>query len=125
MRSFRAANAEWVPGKHDRVVQGEIDIAWTVPRHTPAQFPVVMVAELPGAVPERMAGHDLLSNAHDAGHLVTEFRATKPPALWTSAPNTGIMREIDVPGPVDLAGLKIRVVGAASGATVYGFGASQ
>jgi|GEM_PF-6035552 len=67
-------------GQYDRVVQGDVAIVWRVPGYTPAQFPRAMVAELPGAVPEGVAGEDLLWNAHDGGLLDAEFLATNPRA---------------------------------------------
>ncbi len=57
------------------------------------------------------------------GLLDSEFPGTVPLGLWLSEPNILIMKGKDVRTPADLAGLKIRVSGAAAAATIEALGA--
>lgn len=107
-----------------RVVQGVADIVWGLQGYTSSQFPLTMLSELPGALPEGMTGYDMLWNAYEAGQLAGEFPGTKPLALWLSEPNVFIMKDVDVRTPDDLNGLKIRVSGSAAAAAVEALGAT-
>lgn len=107
-----------------RVVQGVADIVWGLQGYTSSQFPLTMVSELPGALPEGMTGYDMLWNAYEAGQLDGEFPGTVPLALWLSEPNIFIMKDVDVRTPADLQGLKIRVSGSAAAAAVEALGAT-
>ncbi len=107
-----------------RAVQGVADITWGLQGYTSSQFPLTMVSELPGALPEGKTGYDMLWNAWDAGQITGEFPATVPLALWLSEPNIFIMKDHDVRTPSDVAGLKIRVSGSAAAATVEALGAT-
>lgn len=107
-----------------RAVQGVADITWGLQGYTSSQFPLTMVSELPGALPEGKTGYDILWNAWDAGQITGEFPATVPLALWLSEPNIFIMKDHDVRTPSDVAGLKIRVSGSAAAATVEALGAT-
>jgi TRAP-type C4-dicarboxylate transport system substrate-binding protein len=106
-----------------RVVQGVADLAWGLPGYTSSQFPRTMIAELPDALPDGMAGYEALWNAYE-GHLAGEFPGTKPVALWTSEPNIFIMRDREIRSPADLQGLKLRVAGAASADVLEALGAT-
>ncbi|MBV7410940.1 TRAP transporter substrate-binding protein [Maritimibacter sp. DP1N21-5] len=107
-----------------RVVQGVADMVWGLQGYTSAQFPLTMISELPGALPEGMTGYDMLWNAYEAGQLDGEFPGTVPLALWLSEPNVFIMKDHDIRKPEDLAGLKIRVSGSAAAAAVESLGAT-
>lgn len=107
-----------------RVVQGVADMVWGLQGYTSSQFPLTMISELPGALPEGKTGYDMLWDAHDAGMLDKEFPGTKPLALWLSEPNIFIMKDVDVRTPDDLKGLKIRVSGSAAAATIEALGAT-
>ncbi len=107
-----------------RAVQGVADIVWGLQGYTSSQFPKTMIAELPGAIPEGMAGYEAIWHAYDAGLLSDEFPGTRPLALWTSEPNIFIMKDHDIRTPADLAGLKIRVSGAVAGRLVEALGAT-
>lgn len=104
-----------------RAVQGVADITWGLQGYTSTQFPKTMIAELPGALPEGMGGYDMFWNAYE-DHLTGEFPGTVPLALWLSEPNIFIMKDIDIRTPDDVAGLKIRVSGAAAAAVIEGLG---
>lgn len=103
-----------------RAVQGVADIVWGLQGYTSSQFQKTMIAELPGVIPEGEPGWKALWNAYDL--IEDEFPATKPLALWTSEPNIFIMKDHDVRTPADVAGLKIRVAGAASAAVIEALG---
>ncbi|WP_128255291.1 TRAP transporter substrate-binding protein [Falsirhodobacter deserti] len=106
-----------------RVVQGVADIAWGIQGYTSSQFPLSMLTELPGALPEGMTGADFLWNGWDAGLLAREYPATEPLALWTAEPAVLILRSKVVRTPADLRGLKIRVSGATTARAVEALGA--
>jgi len=106
-----------------RITERTADITLGRPAHAPERFPRSLVAELPWAVPEGIAAHDLLWNAHVAGLLEAEFSAIRPLALWTAPPSILILRDADVLVPGDLKGLKIGVVGTDTAAVVEALGA--
>lgn len=106
-----------------RAVQGVADITWGLQGYTSSQFPKTMLAELPGALPEGMAGYQMFWNAYDE-YLASEFPGTVPLALWLSEPNVFIMKDRDVRTPEDVKGLKLRVSGAAAAAVVEALGAT-
>lgn len=106
-----------------RVVQGVADIVWGLQGYTSSQFPKTMVSELPGALPDGMAGYEMIWNAYDK-YLTDEFPGTKPLALWLSEPNIFIMKDHDIRTPDDVKGLKIRVSGSAAAAAIEALGAT-
>lgn len=106
-----------------RVVQGVADIAWGVNGYTSSQFPLTMLTDLPGAIPDGMTGADFLWNGWDAGLLAKEYPATVPVALWTAEPAVLILRDAVVRTPADMKGLKIRVSGATTAKAVEALGA--
>ncbi|PYE84575.1 TRAP transporter substrate-binding protein [Pseudoroseicyclus aestuarii] len=105
-----------------RVLQGVADIAWGVPGYTSSQFPLTMISELPGAIPEGRTGAEALNDAWEAGLLGDEFPYTLPIALWTSEPNIFIMKGHDIRTPADVEGLKIRVAGSVGAAVIESLG---
>lgn len=107
-----------------RVVQGVADVVWGLPGYTSSQFKKLMVAELPGVLPEGKTGYDIIWAAKDKGLLDSEFPGTKPLALWLSEPNIFIMKDRNVRTPEDIKGLKIRVSGSAAAAAVEALGAT-
>lgn len=106
-----------------RITERMADITLGRPAHAPERFPRSLVAELPGAVPEGMAGHDLLWKAHDTGLLKAEFSTIRPLALWTAPPSILTLRNGDVRMPGDLEGLRICVFGRDTAAMVEALGA--
>ena len=106
-----------------RAVQGVADITFGLHGYTSSQFRKTMIAELPGAVQPGMPGYDMLWNAFE-GHLKAEFPGTKPLALWVSEPAVMIMKDHVIRKPEDLAGLKIRVAGAAGADVATALGAT-
>ena len=101
-----------------RVVQGVADIVWGLQGYTSSQFPLSMLTELPGALPENVSGADFLWNGWDAGLLEKEYPRTTPIALWTAEPAVLILKNHEVRKPSDLEGLKIRVSSTIAGQAV-------
>lgn len=62
-----------------RAVQGVADIVWGLSGYTSSQFPLSMLTEYPGALPEGVTGADFLWNGFDAGLLARECRACLNP----------------------------------------------
>lgn len=106
-----------------RVVQGVADMAWGLPGYTSSQFPKLMIAEMPDAIPLDHPGYEALWAAYDP-LLKDEFPATKVIALWASEPNVFIMKDKQIRSPADLKGLKIRVAGATAGKAMEALGAT-
>ncbi|XDA97281.1 TRAP transporter substrate-binding protein [Sulfitobacter sp. LCG007] len=104
-----------------RALQGVAEITWGLPGYTSSQFPLTMIAELPGAIPEDKPGYEALWAAYD-DYLKGEFPGTVPLALWTSEPNIFIMGNKEIRTPGDLAGLKLRVAGATAADVVTALG---
>lgn len=111
--------------QYARVVQGVADVAWGLPGNNSAQFPLTMIAELPGVVEQIGWGkaHEGLARAYDE-FLKPEFVATRALALWSSEPSVLIMKDRDIRTPADLAGLKIRVSGIIPAQVVTSLGAT-
>lgn len=107
-----------------RAVQGVADIVWGLQGYTSTQFPLSMLTEYPGALPDGMSGADFLWNGYEAGVITAEYPATVPLALWTAEPAVLITRGVAVRSPADLAGLKIRVSSAVTSDVVTALGAS-
>lgn len=106
-----------------RVVQGVADIAWGLPGYTSSQFPKTMIAEMPGALALDQPAYPALLAAFP-DHLVSEFPATVPLAIWGSEPNIFIMKSAQIRKPDDLKGLKIRVAGSTAGEAMAALGAT-
>ncbi|WP_321340328.1 TRAP transporter substrate-binding protein [Breoghania sp.] len=107
-----------------RAVQGVADVTWGLPGYTSSQFSKTMLSELPGVKKPGRAGYDMLWDAYDAGKISGEFPRTVPLALYMAEPNVFIMKDHEIRKPEDLAGLKIRVSGAAAGRVIEALGAT-
>jgi TRAP-type C4-dicarboxylate transport system substrate-binding protein len=106
-----------------RALNGVADITWGVSGYTSSQFPKSMIAEMPGAFPDKGKGYEAIWRAYDK-HLTSEYPGTKPLALWVSEPSVFIMRDKEIRTPADLKGLKIRVSGDVSAKLMEAFGAT-
>ena len=108
--------------QYERAINGTADIVWGLSGYTSAQFPLTMIAELPGVVDGKGDGYKRLWAAMD--DLKGEFPGTKPLVLWVSEPNVLIMGDKDIKTPDDIKGLKIRVSGAVPGKVIESLGAT-
>ena len=107
--------------QYNRVVDGVADIAFGLPGYTASNFPMTLLAELPGVLtPE---GGTAAINAN-IGMLDGEYRRVQLVGLWNNAPNLLLMASREVDSLDDLAGLNIRVPSRNAGLVVQSWGAN-
>lgn len=107
--------------QYNRVLDGVTDIAFGLPGYTASNFPLTLLAELPGVLtPEGGA----LALADHADLLAGEFRRAQLVGLWNNAPNLLLMGSREVHSLDDLAGLNIRVPSRNAGLVVQSWGAN-
>ena len=107
--------------QYSRVVDGVAELAVSLAGYTASQFPMTLVAELPGVTNEETGTVDLWENID---LLADEYRRVKLVSLWSSAGNALYMRDVAVDSPDDLAGLKIRVPSRNAGLVIEAWGAT-
>lgn len=107
--------------QYNRVVDGVADIAFGLPGYTASNFPLTLLAELPGVLtPE---GGTAAINANIA-LLDSEYTRAVLVGLWNNAPNLLLMGSREVDSLDDLAGLNIRVPSRNAGLVVQAWGAN-
>ena len=107
--------------QYNRAVDGVADIAFGLPGYTASNFPLTLLAELPGVLtPE--GGAQALADHTDM--LAGEFRRAQLVGLWNNAPNLLLMASREVDSLDDLAGLNIRVPSRNAGLVVQAWGAN-
>lgn len=107
--------------QYNRVVDGVADIAFTLPGYTSSNFPLTLMAELPGVIVPETGTQRIQDNLE---MLASEYRRTELVALWNNAPNLLLMAEKEVNSIDDLAGLNIRVPSRNAGLVVQAWGAT-
>ena len=107
--------------QYNRVIEGVADIAFTLPGYTASNFPLTLMAELPGVI-EPDTGTERIQANIDM--LSDEYRRTVLVGLWNNAPNLLLMAEKQIESMDDLAGLNIRVPSRNAGLVVQAWGAN-
>lgn len=107
--------------QYNRVIEGVADIAFTLPGYTASNFPLTLMAELPGVIEPETGTERIQSNID---MLSKEYRRTVLVGLWNNAPNLLLMAEKQVNSMDDLAGLNIRVPSRNAGLVVQAWGAN-
>lgn len=94
------------PELYDQLVDGVIDITWTVVGYTPGRFPSTEVFELPFMIDDARAASYAYWHMYDEG-MREEFSDVHMLGTWVHGP--GIFHTADpVEVPEDLEGMKIR-----------------
>ena len=95
------------PELMDQIVDGAIDIGWTVVGYTPGRFPSTEVFELPFMVGDARAASYAYWKMYEEHMKDTEFKDVYMIGTWVHGP--GMIHTKDpVTKPADLQGMKIR-----------------
>jgi TRAP-type C4-dicarboxylate transport system substrate-binding protein len=105
-----------------QVVDGVVDLAFTLPGYTSAAFPRTQMIELPGLKPDGVAATNMMWDVLDP-YLLPEYAGTRVIALW-GAEDAGLMsrgkafRSLD-----DLKGRRVRAPSAMQARQLQALGA--
>jgi len=107
--------------QYGRVVDGVAELAVSLPGYTASNFPLTLLAELPGLLDEKTGTEEL--SAH-LDLFAPEYKRAHLVALWSNAENILFTARTPVHSPADLKGLKIRVPSRNTGLLVQAWGGS-
>jgi TRAP-type C4-dicarboxylate transport system substrate-binding protein len=107
-----------------QVVDGVVDIIWTVNGYTPGLFPRTEIFELPTIFTNDITGTNLAMRDLFDSHLAPDFEDVHVLFLHVHAGQAIQMAETLVRSPQDTLGLKLRVPGPTGNAVVAAMGAT-
>lgn len=107
--------------QYGRVVDGVAEFAVSLPGYTASNFPLTLVAELPGVINPENGTSAIWQHI---ALFEPEYRRAHLVALWSSAPNILFTRDKAVHSPGDINGMKIRVPSRNAGLQVEAWGGS-
>lgn len=107
-----------------QATEGTVDIVFSLPGYTSAQFPRTQMLELPGLRDDGVEATDLLWELLEGGHLDPEFDGLKVLGLW-AADSSGIYtRNTAVNQLSDVDGLLLRTPSAGAASQIEQMGAT-
>jgi TRAP-type C4-dicarboxylate transport system substrate-binding protein len=95
------------PELMDQIIDGVVDIGWTVVGYTPGRFPTTEVFELPFMVSDARSASCAYWKLYDERMKNGEFSAVHMIGTWVHGPGL-IHSNVPVRTPSDMQGLKIR-----------------
>lgn len=101
------------PNTFKRIQDGIADIGESLQGYTSDQFPRTLLIELPGLAKDNATATQMLWRAVEL--LKPEYDKTKILALWSTGPNTVLMRKDPVRTVEDLKGKRVRTPSALLG----------
>ena len=102
--------------------EGTVDMVFTLPGYTGAQFPRLQMIELPGLRADGMATTELMWDLYEGGHLDPEFDGLKVIALW-AADDAGLYtRDKPIRSVDDVAGMLLRTPSAPQATQIEAMG---
>ena len=105
-----------------QAVEGTVDMAFSLPGYTSAQFPRTQMIELPSLRSDGMATTELMWDLLEGGYLDPEFDGLKVLALW-AADDAGLYtRDKPIRSLDDVAGLLLRSPSAAQAGQIERMG---
>lgn len=105
-----------------QAVEGTVDMAFSLPGYTSAQFPRTQMIELPSLRADGMATTELMWDLLEGGYLDPEFDGLKVLALW-AADDAGLYtRDKPIRSLDDVAGLLLRSPSAAQAGQIERMG---
>lgn len=111
------------PELMDQVIDGVVDIIWTLPGYTPGRFPRTEVVELPFMMTDAVAASKTLWTLGEKYMFDTEYKDVKVLGMWTHGPGL-VHSKTPIRVPDDLAGVKLRAPTRVTNMMVTNLGAT-